>query len=598
MNIKNVLSEFSASLLSFFIGALSIVFIQAASAQTTIYPATPPAPITAVNFVSGESLDSGFVNQGNYTSSAVNISVSTSVAGEWFSGTPRVGVKSCDEMTGASRGVVEADALTEFDLMYLQADLSSANRLLCIKFIPTDTDANSIVGYQLAEIINIPTATITSLVEDEIVSLATVTVSGEAGADQSVEVSVDRSVVGTTTANSSGEYSMDVTLAPGRRTVEVANTEGGEATAISIYYLNSSSFNFDGIYIDDSVSPPNPVLNFSGVVEGLSDYPTSLYFQATYTEDSGQEGTVNIPIASTESGSDNWEVARGIGLPYVSSRVYSIAIVAPSPPAPSRVDLHTTELNLITEAPIIEEITGVPSSSANTTPDYTFFSTQDGTITYGGSCSSATTSATQGSNTVTFNALSPNAYNDCTISITNSSSTASNTISLSSFTITGEGGSGGAGGSGGTTEPTTPTPTPSQGPLLSVITLVPASTTDATPDYTFASDQAGTITYGGSCSSSTTNAVVGNNTVTFNTLLPGTYNDCTITVTNSENVASSLLGVNEFTVIPDPGLSLTEFNFNGLSAPSGSRQVRYLEFSGIVAGLSDNVGNVNLESVL
>ena len=67
-------------------------------------------------------------------------------------------------------------------------------------------------------------------------------------------------------------------------------------------------------------------------------------------------------------------------------------------------------------------------------------------------------------------------------------------------------------------------------------TAVRTPNIDTTPNYTFSSSKAGTITYGGSCSSSTTIAIAGNNTITFNALADGTYDDCTITVTeNSGN---------------------------------------------------------------
>ena len=66
---------------------------------------------------------------------------------------------------------------------------------------------------------------------------------------------------------------------------------------------------------------------------------------------------------------------------------------------------------------------------------------------------------------------------------------------------------------------------------LSEVTAVTTPNVDNTPNYTFSSSKAGTITYGGSCTSSTTVAVAGNNTITLNTLSDGTYSDCTITVT-------------------------------------------------------------------
>ena len=85
-------------------------------------------------------------------------------------------------------------------------------------------------------------------------------------------------------------------------------------------------------------------------------------------------------------------------------------------------------------------------------------------------------------------------------------------------------------------------------PIVSEVTTVtPAFTTDNTPDYTFTTDEAGSITYGGGCSSPTVNAVSGNNTVTFNTLPDGTYN-CTITVTDIAGNNSLVLNMTPFTV--------------------------------------------------
>jgi len=70
-------------------------------------------------------------------------------------------------------------------------------------------------------------------------------------------------------------------------------------------------------------------------------------------------------------------------------------------------------------------------------------------------------------------------------------------------------------------------------PILNEVTAVTTPTNDTTPNYTFSSSKAGTITYGGSCSSSTTIAISGNNTITFNALANGTYDNCTITVTDN-----------------------------------------------------------------
>ena len=88
-----------------------------------------------------------------------------------------------------------------------------------------------------------------------------------------------------------------------------------------------------------------------------------------------------------------------------------------------------------TTAPVIAEVTAVTTPATDTTPAYTFSSNEAGTITYGGSCTSSTTSATSDNNTVTFSTLSVGTYSDCTIKVTDSSSNVSNTLTISSFLI-------------------------------------------------------------------------------------------------------------------------------------------------------------------
>ena len=90
--------------------------------------------------------------------------------------------------------------------------------------------------------------------------------------------------------------------------------------------------------------------------------------------------------------------------------------------------------------------------------------------------------------------------------------------------------------------------------VLKEVTAITTPTTDTTPDYTFSSTESGTITYGGSCSSSTTSAISGNNTITLSSLSDGTYADCTITVSKtmttnkSESNLSGSLTITSFTV--------------------------------------------------
>ncbi len=85
-------------------------------------------------------------------------------------------------------------------------------------------------------------------------------------------------------------------------------------------------------------------------------------------------------------------------------------------------------------------------------------------------------------------------------------------------------------------------------PVLAEVTPVPALTNDTTPNYTFSSNEAGTITYSWDCFSTTTVAVSGNTTITFSGLSEWLHTNCKIQVTDSSSNPSNRLSVTSFTV--------------------------------------------------
>jgi len=91
------------------------------------------------------------------------------------------------------------------------------------------------------------------------------------------------------------------------------------------------------------------------------------------------------------------------------------------------------------------------------------------------------------------------------------------------------------------------TTTDTTAPVISGSTIT-TPTNDNTPDFMISSSEAGTITYGGSCSSSTTSAIAGSITVTFNTLSDGIYDDCTFRVTDSAGNVSNTWLITAFMV--------------------------------------------------
>ena len=216
----------------------------------------------------------------------------------------------------------------------------------------------------------------------------------------------------------------------------------------------------------------------------------------------------------------------------------------------------------------LTEVTAITTPTTDTTPDYTFSSTGSGAITYSDSCSSSTTIATIGNNTITLNTLSVDTYADCTITVSktihteNSEKKLSGSLTITSFTIE-----------------------TSSAPLIEEVTTVTSPDNDTTPDYTFSSSEAGTITYGGSCTSVTTSANVDNNTITFSTLSSGNYSNCTIKVTDSAGNESNTLTITTFTVLPDVLIAYYPFD--------GNANAKIGTLNGTVSGATLSTGRNN-----
>lgn len=90
------------------------------------------------------------------------------------------------------------------------------------------------------------------------------------------------------------------------------------------------------------------------------------------------------------------------------------------------------------DAPVLLEVTPVPSPTTDTTPNYTFSSSESWSIIYSGSCSSVTTGAKSWDNTVTFNELELWTYSDCVIVVVDEVWNRSEPLQVSQFVITSE----------------------------------------------------------------------------------------------------------------------------------------------------------------
>ncbi|NTV23679.1 MAG: hypothetical protein HGA85_04865, partial [Nanoarchaeota archaeon] len=100
-----------------------------------------------------------------------------------------------------------------------------------------------------------------------------------------------------------------------------------------------------------------------------------------------------------------------------------------------RVLIYKKPFGTAVTTPILAQINPVSTPTNDTTPSYVFSSTEAGTITYSGNCTSATATAVAGNNNVTFNVLGTGTYSNCKITVTNAAGSSSAPLAVNTFTI-------------------------------------------------------------------------------------------------------------------------------------------------------------------
>ncbi len=95
-------------------------------------------------------------------------------------------------------------------------------------------------------------------------------------------------------------------------------------------------------------------------------------------------------------------------------------------------------LNVVKDGtvPTLTQITAVPTPT-NQTPEYSFKSSETGTIIYGGDCSSTTTNslADPSINVIVFNELAVGVHSNCTVRVVDGAGNTSTTLAIPSFTV-------------------------------------------------------------------------------------------------------------------------------------------------------------------
>jgi len=256
-------------------------------------------------------------------------------------------------------------------------------------------------------------------------------------------------------------------------TTNVSNAAGNAATENT-----GTSFTYD---------ITAPTLAETTVVPSLTNDNST-----QYTFSSTEGGTISIGGSCSNSSDNNTAVADNMTVSFaaLADGAYGNCTITVTDSAGNSVTLDVNSFTIDTTAPTLAEVTAVTTPTNDNTSSYTFSSTEAGTISYS-ICGGNLDNASADNNTIIFNALADGPHIDCKISVTDNAGNTSENLSVSSFTID------------------------TIKPVLAQVTAVTTPTNVTTPSYVFSSNEAGTISYGGSCGSSTTSSALPETTQSF-----------------------------------------------------------------------------------
>ncbi|SVB77268.1 uncharacterized protein METZ01_LOCUS230122, partial [marine metagenome] len=316
--------------------------------------------------------------------------------------------------------------------------------------------------------------------------------------------------------------------------------------------LDNSTLTLGSATTDLTLDTTAPVLDTTApVVAEVTKVSTPTYSTPNYTFSSSVAGTITYSGSCSSSTTSVIAGSNTITLNSLSDGTYSDCKITVTDSTGNVSNTHTITSFIVDSAATLFEVTPVTTPTSDNTVSYTFASAVAGTISYGGSCSSDNNMATADDNTITFDPLAEGTYSNCTITVTDPTGNVSNTLTISTFIVD-------------TTAAT-----------LAEVTPVTTPSNDNTPNYTFFSTEAGTISYGGSCSSSNTLATAGNNIITINSLSDGSWSNCTIRVIDSAGNESAPLSMSGFTVDTTPP-TLSSVNISSNNANTGDSIVLYI----------------------
>ena len=434
------------------------------------------------------------------------------------------------------------------------ADTEDASNTLSLATSYTDTDGNlgpaqTTANYEvetLAPSVSSFTLSDTALKSGDNATVTLVFSENVASFSSSADITVANGTLATMTSTDNKTWTG--TFTPTTNTEDASNTlslatsytdtagNAGPTQTTANYEVDTLAPSVSSIEISSATGIQNKLLNAGDVVSVTSTFSETVTVTGTpqltlvvgstdrtATYHSGSGGTTLVfkyTIQAVETDDDG--ISIGANILVLNSGTIQDPAGNNATLTHSAVSANSS-YKVDTTVPTLAETTSVPSLTNDNSTQYIFSSSEGGTISIGGSCSSDNSTAVADNMTVSFADLEDGTYSNCSITVADSAGN-TQTITVNSFTID------------------------TSAPTLSQVTAVTSPTNDNTSSYTFSSTEAGSITYGGSCSSSTTASTTDNNTINFNALADETYSNCKISVTDNASNTSNNLSVNTFTI--------------------------------------------------
>jgi hypothetical protein len=149
---------------------------------------------------------------------------------------------------------------------------------------------------------------------------------------------------------------------------------------------------------------------------------------------------------------------------------------------------------------------------------------ESGSLVYSGNCSGDLQHMNQGKSEVSISFPGDGQYSDCELTLIDSSGNTSEPLSFGTVRID-----------------ATP-------PVIAEIKPVPEKIQTNRPSYSFKTSKSGSLSFSGKCKGNVDKAVAGINHISLLTTEAGSYDDCTMTLTDSSNNRSQPLKISPFVV--------------------------------------------------